>query len=102
MGAWRCSGQLLGASELQEAAQTLQRRLLDAYREPLGPTSGRSYRVLGASWGRSGPAWGGLGANVGSRGGACAHSALPVVVAPLLAPGPVGAAVVVPSAAAAV
>ena len=57
MEVWRGSGQLLGVSGLQEASQTLLRRLLDAFGEPLGPISGRSYRVLeafeGAGPGRS-------------------------------------------------
>ena len=65
------SGQLLGASGLQDASHMLPRRRLDASREALGPISGRFYYVLGASWrvlGRLVEVLGILGLSLGSLG----------------------------------
>ena len=50
---WRSSGQLLGASWLQEASQTLPGSILDTSGEALGPI----LVDFGASWGRLGPSW---------------------------------------------
>ena len=40
---WRGSGHLLGASGRQQASQTLPRRLVDGFAEPLGSISARFY-----------------------------------------------------------